>query len=175
MSRASTLRHDRRLGQIGEQKPIRGADLDNATLNAGNAVTIWSKQVPADKVLWHGHGPDNNERAGSTFVYAELFANGNGGGTDGDNLTGDLELAITDSEQRDVVVRRGFGDLSTLKDAKSDNRTERPQLAAQAPFASQDRHIELRVISDSNSDGKEVANDSNMRWYYSKAPAAEVR
>jgi len=174
MSSVSTFRHDPRLGQRGQQKPIRGADLDNATLNAGNAVTIWSKQIPADKVLWHGHGPDNNERAGSTFVYAELLANGTGTKNDGEDLTGDLELAITDSEQRDVIVRRGFGDLSTLKDAKSDNRTERPQLAAQAPFASQDRHLELRVIADSSADGAVVATDSNVRWYYSKAPAHEI-
>lgn len=156
------------LASRGRRKPVKGGDLDNATLNAGNEVTIWSKQVNADNRLWWGHGTNNRERGPHAFIYAQLFANGNGTGTDGDALVGELVAVITDSDQKDVIARREVGDLETLADAQSDNRTERPLFPSLAPYATEDKHIELRVNADSGSDGAEVANDSNVRMYYSK-------
>jgi len=160
---------DPRLANVGNQKPVKGADLANATLNAGNEVTVYSTQVPADKVLFWGYGSNDRQRGRMAYIYAELLANGSGSGADGDALTGDLVAVITDSEQQDVLARYEVGDLDTLADAQADKRTQRPVFPALSPFATEDKHLELRVRADSASDGKVVANDSNVRLYHSKA------
>lgn len=158
-----------RLADTGRQQVVKGADLENATLRAGNEITIWSKQVKADTILFHGHGSNNRQRGQNAYIYAELLADGTGAGTDGDALSGTLVACITDSEQQDVIARREIGDLETLADAKNDARTERPVLPALAPYATQDKHLEYRVVADAASDGKTVANDSNVRLYHSRA------
>jgi len=141
--------------------------MEQATLNEGNEVTVWSEQVPADKVYAHGFGSGSRNNGRTAYVYAALVASGNGTGTDGDPIEGDLVLAITDSEQRDVLARYEFSDLESLADAEADARTDRPLEPVLEPLASEDRHLEVRVIADVASDGVEVdPTDSSARLYY---------
>jgi hypothetical protein len=164
-----TLYPTTQYGKFADKKTIRGEMMDSATLRQGNEITIWSKKVPADKVFTWGYGPDSKKSGAEAFVYAELLASGAGALTDGDQLTGDLVLAVTDSTQEDVLARRNVGDLQTLADAKADDRTERPIVGELSPGATEDRFLELRVIADSGSDGAEVAQDSNVRLFYGSA------
>lgn len=144
---------------------IRGADLDSVTLQSGEWITIWSSTVKADTVEFFGFGPRNREASDASFAYAELLADGSGTGNDGDQISGQLRLAITDSTGDDIR-RRVYGDLDDLADAKSDSRTERPMMAEVQPAASQDKSLELQVKVDSGDDGEVVASDSNVKLHY---------
>src|SRR6056297_2438011 len=117
------LYHDERIADAGNRRPVKSSNLQTATMNAGNEVTIWAKQVPADKSLGHGAGTDNRQVGRNAPTYADLVASGNGAGNDGDSIEGDLVAVITDSEQRDVIARTVIGDLETLADAAGDART----------------------------------------------------
>jgi hypothetical protein len=144
---------------------INGADLDNATLQSGEWITIWSDEVKADTLQFWGFGPRNREDADASFAFCELLANGSGTGTDGDQISGKLRLAVTDSTGDDIR-RRVYGDLDDLSDAKSDSRTDRPMMAEVQPAASQDKSLELQVKVDPSDDGTVVANDSNVKLHY---------
>lgn len=163
---ATQLNHSQRaanrLGNAGNARTVRGSHLnDGATMNAGNGVTVYSKSVPSDKIYAWGAGSDNRQVGRDAFVYADLVD------TDGNDIKGDLEYVITDSEQRDVHARGELGDLETLADAREDQRTERPQMPVTAPIARRDQHIELRVVADTDSDGVTLDRDaSEVRLYY---------
>lgn len=162
------IQRDTSLYGAGNKRSITASALNNVAVKAGTEVTIWSKQMPNDKVAWFGHGSHVREVA-EAFVYAELLANGNGAGTDGDAIEGELVLAITDSDQRRVLASTVFDSLGELADAFADDRTNRPVMEAMSPYAKPGRHIELRVRADQNCDGYEVASDSNVRLYYSES------
>ena len=159
---------------IGDPKPLNADDLDNVTVKAGSEVTIYSKQVNNDKVLFWGHGGKDRRSADTKFRFADLVATGNGQGADGDSITGDLIAAITDSDQNRVLRSVTLGDLGELADAADDDRTERPVMFALAPYAKPGRYIELRVRAKPSSDGYELDNtenagtDSTFRAWYSE-------
>lgn len=161
---AQDLEHSpqaRQIASAGTSRTIREGDLDNATtLQEDQEITIWSKQVPADKVYAHGAGSDNRQQGRDAFMYAKLHATGSGTGSADDAITGDLVAVITDSEQRDVHARYELGDLTSLADAQSENLTERPMQPVVVPIAREDQHLELRVIADANSDGVELDDGS---------------
>jgi hypothetical protein len=159
------LTKDQRLYGRGDKRPVRANDLINATLSAGAPITVWEKQVPDDKIGWFGHGPFAREVA-EAFIYLSLVASGNQAGTAGDNLTGSLEARILDSEQRRVIADITIDELSQLADAEADERTDRPVMAALAPFAKPGRYLEFAVRADSNSDGKEVDSSASSGVLY---------
>lgn len=148
-----------------QPKFVRGEDLDNVTLKKNEYVTIWSSTVSADTAEFWGFGPRNRDAANASFAYAELLASGNGTGSDGNQISGQLRFAIVDSTGDDVR-RRVFGDLDDLADGESDNRTDRPMSAELQPAASEDKSLELQVKVDSAQDGVEVASDSNVQLHY---------
>lgn len=144
---------------------INGSDLDNATLQSGEYITVWSETVSAGTALFWGFGPENRQAADASFAYAELLANGNGTGSDGDEIHGKVRLTVTDATGDDIR-RRTYGDLSDLADAQADDRTERPMMPELQPAASQDKRLELQVKVDSDQDGVEVGSDSNVKLHY---------
>jgi hypothetical protein len=168
------MEHNQGLAGTGNPKPLNADDLDNVTVKANSEVTIFSKQVNNDKVLFWGHGGKDRRAADTKFTFADLVATGNGAGTDGDPITGDLIVAITDSDQNRVLASMTLGDLGELADARSDARTERPVMYALAPYAKPGRYIELRVRAKASSDGYELDNtenpgtDSSARFWYSE-------
>lgn len=160
------LVHDKRarqLGNEGTKKTIREGALDNDTvLREDEEVTVYSRQVPADKVYAHGAGTDDRNKGRSAYAYADIRAGGEGTGTAADVVTGDLVAVITDSEQRDVHARYEIGDLQSLSDAQSENRSERPLQPVVVPIAREDQHIELRIIADANSDGVQIDDGTDQ-------------
>lgn len=162
------------LAQRGNARPLNADDLDAATLKADSEVTVYSKQVKNDKVLFWGHGGKDRRAADTKFMFGDLVASGNGTGVAGDAIAGELIAAITDSDQNRVKAWVTLGDLSELSDARTDDRTERPVMFALAPFALPGRYIELRVRASSSSDGVEVDNTedpgvaSSARFWYSE-------
>ena len=159
---------------VGEPKPLNAGDLSNVTLKAGTEVTVYSKQVPNDKLLFWGHGGKNRQAADTRFAFADLVATGAGSGTDGDAILGDLILAITDSDQNRVLASWTLDQLGELADARQDDRTDRPVNYALAPYAKPGRHIEIRIQASAASDGVELDNtenpgtDSSARLYYTE-------
>jgi hypothetical protein len=144
---------------------INGSDLDNATLQSGEWITVWSDEVKAGTLQFWGFGPRNREASDASFSYAELLANGSGTGTDGDQISGKVRLAVTDATGDDIR-RRIYGDLDDLADAKSDSRTDRPMMPEVQPAASQDKSLELQVKVASSQDGVVVGSDSNVKLHY---------
>lgn len=149
---------------------IDEAELQNKTLQAGEEITVWSTQVPADKAYVWGFGPDNRNAGNSNYIYAEFLASGNGTGADGDVIRdADVVVAVTDSTQEDTLGKRALGPTAgNLADAKADDPTERPILPELYKGASEDRHLELRLRARSGADGIEVANDSDIDLGYGR-------
>ncbi|GAB3315232.1 hypothetical protein [Haloplanus salinarum] len=149
-------------------KRIDESELNDRSLQAGQEITIWSTQVPADKGYVWGYGPDNRDAGNANFVYGEFLASGSGTGTDGNVIRdADVVLAITDSTQEDTIAKTTINpDAGDLADAKADPRTERPILPEHYKGASEDRHLELRLRARSGADGKVVGNDSDLHLGY---------
>jgi len=147
---------------------IDESTLQNKTLQAGEEITIWSTQVPADKAYVWGFGPDSLNAANANYVYATFKANGSGTGADGDVIAdADVVLAVTDSTQEDTLAKTTVNpDAGDLNDAVSDDRTDRPVLPEHAPGATEDKHLELRLRARSGADGIVVANDSDIHLGY---------
>ncbi|MFB6255260.1 MAG: hypothetical protein ABEH58_00795 [Haloplanus sp.] len=147
---------------------IDEADINDRALQAGEEITIWSTQVPADKAYVWGYGRNNREAGNANYIYAEFLATGAGTGTDGNTITdADVVVAITDSTQEDTIAKTTLGpSAGDLADAKADNRTERPVFPEQAPGATEDKHLELRLRARSGADGKVVGNDSDVNIGY---------
>lgn len=146
---ARSLRPNAQFGTRSDKKRVQAGDTTSTTLRAGNEITIYSEKVPADKVYHWGYGFSDRDAGETSFVYADLKDNS----STPVNLEGQLVLAVTDSTQEDVLAKRYFQSLEDLRAAEADNRTERILMSEMQPAASEDRHLELRVVADSASDG----------------------
>jgi hypothetical protein len=165
-----TLVEDRTLYSKGSKEPIAAGDLEKTTIPAGRETTVWAKQVGQDQLLWHGNGPEQREFA-TAFIGLDLVAtgNGNGDGTDGDAIQGDVILAITDSDQRRVLASVTLDTLAQLRDALDESRTDRIVEAALGPYAKPGRHLEVRIDGNASSDGYELDPvDSTGNLYYTR-------
>lgn len=159
------IQPNKNLYGAGQKRRVNAGDFDDATLTGGEAITVWSRKVPEDKILWHGHGPQSRSVA-SAFVDLDLVASGNGAGAAGDNIEGELVLAISDSEQRLTHASGTFEDISQLRDAQSEDRSDRPVMDAHEPFARPGRHLELRVRADDSVDGYEIDSSASSGVVY---------
>lgn len=147
---------------------IDEAEINDKTLQAGEEITIWSTDVPADKAYLWGYGPNSRQAGSANYVYAEFLESGAGTGTDGNVIRdADVVVAITDSTQEDTIAKTTLGpDAGDLADAKADDRTDRPVVAELAPGATEDKHLELRLRARSGADGVVVGNDSDVHIGY---------
>jgi hypothetical protein len=164
---AGQLYREPDLYRRGSKEPISASDLDQETVKANTEVTVWSKQVNQDQVLFHGHGSHVREVA-EAFAYLDLVATGSGAASSaGDPVNGKLVLAITDSDQRRVLRSITFDELDELRDAANENRSERPVEEALAPYGKPGRYLEVRVEADTASDGYEIdpSASSGRLWY----------
>jgi len=169
MSRTLSERRARVMGlhAAGNAKTVNEGDLeDGKEVDDADEVTIYSSKVPADALFNWGAGTDNRNSGRTAFIHADLVDGG------GNTITGALEAVYTDSRQRDVLARYRVGDLSDLSEAATDSRTERPRFPAVGPPAREDRHLELRVYADSDSDGAVLdTSASDVRLYYTDIDA----
>ncbi|WP_436909946.1 hypothetical protein [Halosimplex marinum] len=148
-------------GSRSSKKRVSEGDLLDATLQAQNEITVYEDKVPADKAYHWGYGFSNREAGETSFVYAD-FQNSTPAA-----ISGQLVLAITDSTQEDVLAKRYFQSLEDLRAAESDARSERIVMSEMQPAASEDRHLELRIVADSSSDGDTVSpGDSSVKLNY---------
>jgi hypothetical protein len=128
-----------------------------ATLRAGDDVTVHREQVPDDKVTFLGYGGMERLSGKVAYIYADLVASGNGAGTAGDPIKGDLIEVITDSDGRIVNGNeRKLGALEDLSAAKADARTERPTHPIGDPGAKPGRFVEYRIVPHDSVDGYEL-------------------
>jgi len=163
---SNQLYYDPRLVNQGSKEAIRAGDMDQDTLKQDTEVTVFSETVADDQVLYHGYGAQQRDRA-EAFVGLDLVASGNGAGSAGDEITGDVVLALTDSQQKRVLASQTFEDLDELRDSLAETRSDRVVEPALAPFARAGRVLEVRIEADANSDGVEIDPDaSSGKLYY---------
>lgn len=164
-----TIEKDKNLYDAGSQRTVRASHLQAATLSGGEEAVIFDEQIANDKLAWFGHGGENRLTEVVKHIHADLVASGNGSGTAGDSLAGDLVAVITDSKGRDVLARGEIDDLESLAEAAADPRTERPSMPAMSPYAKPARRIQFRIFADDTVDGFELDPDaSDARLYYSE-------
>lgn len=166
------LVEDPRAAGLGNKKTIRAGDLDQDTVKAGTEVTVWSRSVNDDQLLYHGFGPSRRSAA-SGFVYLDLVATGNeAAASAGDPIRGDVVLAVTDSEGDRVLAAVTFESLEELRDSANDERTERvieAAMSAEGDLAGSGRNLEVRIEADDTSDGYEIDPDASTgKLYYGK-------
>jgi hypothetical protein len=149
-------------------KHIDEADINGRALQAGEEITIWSAQVPADKAYVWGYGRNSRNSGDANHVYAEFLESGEGSGTDGNTIRdAEVVVAITDSTEEDTLAKTTLGpDAGDLADAKADDRTDRPVFPEHSPGATEDKYIQLRLRARSGADGVVVGNDSDVHIGY---------
>lgn len=155
----------------GDKVPIDAADFEQDTLKAGTEVTVYSREVNQDEILLHGHGPHQRDQA-EAFVGLDLVASGNGTGNAGDDIQGQVILAITNSDGTRVKADKEFDSLAQLRDSLAESRTDRIVEELMVPYAKPGRNIEVRVRAASGSDGVEVdPSASSGNLYYTQIDA----
>jgi len=155
----------------GDRRVVNAVDLDDDTLRDGEEVTVWSKQVPEDKIYWWGHGHRGRDLA-EAFIGLHVEASGAGTNRDGTAIhNAEVIVAVTDADQRRVHASQTIGDLQDLDDSDSENRADKMILDALAPFAKPGRYIEIRIRAlDSTAGGSVIDSaDSTGQLYYSEA------
>ncbi len=156
-------------GSTASKKPITIGSFQSATLVAGNEITVYADEVPADKLYTWGYGSTSRDAAETSFIYADFRAGGGGSGSADDELTGEVVLAVTDSTQDDVLARRSIGSIEDLRESQGESLSEKLMLPEHRPPAGQDRHLEIRIKADGNSDGKEfdpTAASAECQFYF---------
>jgi len=156
-----------------DKDSVKASEMMQKELRANDDVTVYRERRPDDRVQWWGHGDENRNSGNSAHKYADLVATGNGSGdaAAGDQIEGDVIIAITDSDHR-ILAERKVGDVDDLADAADDRRTERPMMPAYAPYLEQGRYREVIINADEESDGDELDPDaSSARLYYSETSA----
>jgi len=166
---ADKLQHSRELAQYDvDKKPVKASAMEQTTLRAGDDVTVLREKRPDDKTQFWGHGGKTRDYGNLAHKFADLVASGNGTGTEGDQIEGDIIVAITDSDGR-ILAERQVGDIDTLAAAANDSRTERPLMPSYAPYLKQGRYREVIINADSASDGVELdPSASSARLWYSE-------
>jgi hypothetical protein len=158
----SEITHNEDLDREGSPTPRRVSNWQAATLRAGDDVTVHREKVPDDKVAFPGHGGMERLSGKVAYIYANLVASGNGEGTAGDPIKGELIECITDSDGRIVDGNeRSLGALEDLAAAEDDSRTERPTHPIGDPGAKPGRYLEYRVVPDDSVDGYELDPDAS--------------
>ena len=156
------MRVEPRLASAGTKQSVKDSELESVSLREDNEITVFSEQVPADKLFAWGYGSDDRNQGRTSYIYADVQDN------NGNDVEGDIMYVVTDSEQRDVLARYDLGDIQSLRDAASEARTDRPTNPVLGPAASEDRHIELRIEADAASDGATIdPSASDVRFFYS--------
>ena len=169
MSGPKQITRAKSLYNAGDKRPVTETDLDTVTVKAGVPVSIWQRQMNQDQLGWFGHGSHVREIA-EAFIYAQVVATGNGAGTAGDPIEGELVARIRDSDDNHTLAEVTIDTLGELADAKSESRTDRPVLEALDPYAKPGRLLDFAIVSTSASDGYEIDNtagNSDVRLYYS--------
>jgi hypothetical protein len=163
----SEITHNSDLAQLGSPTIRRVSNWQQATLRAGDDVTVFREKVPDDKVAFTGHGGRNKLVGQVAYLFAEVVASGNGAGTAGDPIEGELIECITDSDGRIVDGdERTIGDLQNLAEAANDNRTERPLHPIGDPGAEPGRYVEYRIVPEKSVDGYEINPDASSGKLY---------
>jgi len=150
-----SLYYSRKIAGVGRRIPIRAGDFDKRVVQADQEVTVFSRQVEDDQMLFHGYGSRNRKTANG-FVGLDLVATGSAAGGAGDSIDGDVVLAITDSDGRRVKASTTFTDLETLRESLAENRSDRVIEPAFGDLAGPGRRLEVRVVADAASDGVEI-------------------
>ncbi|MBV0903919.1 hypothetical protein [Haloarcula salina] len=171
MPGATTLSRYQPWYEAGNKKPIPASAMAQATVVTGTEITVFAKQVAQDEILMHGHGSHLRDIA-EAFVGLDLVASGNGSGTAGDDIQGDVVLAITNSDQTRVLADVELDSLDQLRDSLSESRTDRIVEELMTPYAKPGRHLEVRIRAESGSDGVEIdPSASSGQLYYTQIDA----
>lgn len=154
----------------GSRRAIKAGHLrGDETLRQGQKIVVYDEKVPSDKTRWFGYGLEGLPM-GVARMYAELVASGDGAGSAGDAIEGDVRVRVTDSTGDNIIASRELGDLGTLADAANDERTERPKLPALGPGGSGDRRLQVVINADEPSDGVQIdPTESQARFWYTQA------
>jgi len=144
------------------REPVSNVDLiGDKTLTENEETVVYDDKVPDDKIRFWGAGGKNRQAADPNFVYAKFVASGAGAGSAGDVLTGDLIAVITDSQGRRVLAEYTIGSLADLAAYADERPTDRMIMAALEPYAKPGRRMQLRLVGDARSDGKQVDGDAS--------------
>jgi hypothetical protein len=149
------------LGDRGNKIGVKAGDIDGTeTLRQGQEIVVYEHQIGADKIGYWGHGAEQAP-TGVGRIYADLVNQASQA-----NISGDLVLRVTDSTGKTVLRTYELGDIGSLRDAASEDRTDRPALPNLGPPAGPHRKLQLAVRADSGSDGEQIdTGNSSMVLY----------
>lgn len=152
----------------GTEQRVIGEDLDNVAVYADTYRDIFQQRSTESAKYYLGHGARSRDDPNAGFFYADLLADGTGTLTDGDAIGGKLRFVVYADSEDEVPIVGSTYPIGELRDAATDNRTERPVLPLNLPGAGKDKAIAIQVKTDSASDGAVVANDSDVSIPYTQ-------
>lgn len=146
----------------GTEKTFTEADFNASVVYEDTYRDVVTRRSTESAKFYLGHGMRSRDDPNAGYYYADLTASGNGAGTDGDPIGGRLRFVVYADSEDEVPIVGDTKNLRDLREAASDDRTERPVLPLQLPGAGKDKAIAIQVKSDADSDGFEIdPADSN--------------
>lgn len=142
----------------GTRKTVTESDIESLTLRQGEYRTIFTATSTESAKYGWGHGRRDRSDPNAGYFHIELHETGAGSGaadTDLDSASYRF-VVYEDSESEIPVVGPSYSETE-LANAANSNRTEKPVLPLQSPFADKDSDIALQIrADDSDADGTMV-------------------
>lgn len=131
----------------GNPRVAEEGDFEDATLDSGRFVRVWSETATRKVLYWLGQGlEDQRANVGRIYLDAQNAVPG--------NIDGTARVVVYESDDHEFYKAIGpYFSLSDLRDAVTDDRTSRPMLAALNPGADEDEVIGLEIKAAAGSDG----------------------
>lgn len=159
---------DKSKAKRGSQKTWTQEDLNLVTVFSDTYRDVLDRRSTESAKFYLGQGARSRDDPNAGYFYANFLASGNGAGTDGANINGEVRFVVYADSENEVPIVGDTYNLRDLREAANDDRTERPVLPLQLPGAGKDKAIAVQIKTNDASDGMEVAPDSNVLIPYTQ-------
>lgn len=160
--------------QFKTAQRVRAGDLSQTTLREDAYVVL--EDIESDNVHFyvHGYGRGSTENPSLKFAELDLVASGNGTGSAGDAIEGELREVVYHDEEHERIKRvNGKYELDELRNPA---RSEGVPVPEASVGAREDEHVVLEVKTTSGSDGVELdPTASSGSIPYTQIEIAEMR
>lgn len=154
--------------QRGSQQTFTEDNLNTVSVLSDTYRDILTEQSTESAKFYLGHGVRSRDDPNLGYMYAELLADGTGTATDGDAIDGTFRFVVYADSEDEVPIVGGQQDSRDMREAVTDDRTERPALPLLVPGAGKDKRIAVQFKAANASDGNVIGADSNVLIPYTQ-------
>lgn len=147
----------------GTQKTFTNEDLNEVQVLSDTYRDILREVSTESAKFYLGHGMRTRDDPNLGYMFADLQTSGPAA------IDGVFRFVVYADSEDEVPIVGGQHDSRDMREAASDNRTERPALPLQLPGAGKDKAIAVQFKSTDASDGDQIsAAESDLLMPYTQ-------